>query len=79
MGPITLEEAKAKLKLWMDADDALALGQAYTIDVGGSKRELTRTNAVHVQERIKYWSGMVSRLSAGSGAPRIRRVVPRDL
>lgn len=76
----TLEEARAKLKMWMDADESLALtGQAYVIDVGGSKREITRANAIHVQDRIKFWSTEVARLESGSRGLRVRRVVPRDL
>ena len=78
MSAITLDEAKAKLKIWMDADDALALGQAYSIDVGGTRRNLTRADAEQVQERINYWRREVERLERGTTAPRIRLAVPRD-
>ena len=78
MTAITLDEAKAKLKTWMDADDALALSQSYSIDVGGTRRTLTRADANQVQERINYWRREVERLERGTTAPRIRLAVPRD-
>ena len=78
MSAITLDEAKAKLKTWMDADDAIALGQSYSIDVGGTRRNLTRADAGQVQERINYWRQEVDRLERGTTAPRVRLVVPRD-
>ena len=78
MPAITLDEAKAKLKTWMDADDALALSQSYSIDVGGTRRTLTRADANQVQERINYWRREVERLERGTTAPRVRLAVPRD-
>ena len=78
MSAITLTDAKSKLKLWMDADDALAFSQSYSIDVGGTKRVLTRTDAKLVQERINYWRREVERLDRGSSSPRVRLAVPRD-
>lgn len=80
MAAWTLEEAKAKLKMWMDADEALAVtGQAYVVDVGGSKRSLTRADAAEIQNRIRYWAREVSRLESGSRGLRVRRVIPRDV
>ena len=78
MPAITLDEAKAKLKTWMDADDALALSQSYSIDVGGTRRTLTRADAKQVQDRINYWRREVERLERGTTAPRVRLAVPRD-
>jgi hypothetical protein len=78
MSAISLIEAKAKLKLWMDADDALALSQSYSIDVGGTKRVLTRADAKQVQDRINYWRNEVERLARGTSSPRVRLAVPRD-
>jgi hypothetical protein len=78
MTAISLLEAKAKLKTWMDADDALALSQSYSIDVGGTRRTLTRADAKQIQERISYWRSAVERLERGTSGQRVRLAVPRD-
>jgi hypothetical protein len=78
MSSINLTEARAKLKTWMDADDSLAFSQSYSIDVGGTKRVLTRADAKQVQDRINYWRKEVERLERGTTAPRVRLVIPRD-
>lgn len=79
MGAITLEEAKAKLSAWMKADDALILGQSYTIDQGNVKRVITKVDAAEVRTNINYWRREVERLSAGSSAPSVRYILPRDI
>ncbi len=79
MSAITLEQAQAKLAVWMSADDALILGQNYTIDQGNVKRVLTRTDAAEIRNNINYWRKEVERLSVGSSAPIARFVLPRDI
>lgn len=78
MGAITLEIAQAQLKSWLDASTAAAQGQSYSLDIGGSRRQITRADAVAIQKQIQYWSGMVNRLSNGSSSPSIRLGMPRD-
>jgi hypothetical protein len=79
MSAITLVQAQAKLQVWMDADDALALGQSYQIEISGTRRSLTRADAAMVQERLNYWQRMVNRLArTGSTAPTVRYVEPFD-
>lgn len=75
----TLQFAQTRLSLWLDAEAALATGgQSYTLDVGGSKRSLTRADLSEVREQINYWRREVTRLESGSGSgPRVRLVVPR--
>jgi len=73
MAGITLEQAQAKLDLWMAADDAIANGQAYTI--GG--RSLTRADADIIDRKIEKWDKRVKQLSrqaTGSGGIRARRI-----
>jgi L-arabinose isomerase len=78
MAAWTLEEAQEKLATWMAADDAVAQGQSYVIDIGGNKRELTRANALRIQNSINFWRREVERLSSGQGGggPRVRYVNP---
>lgn len=68
MAGITLDQAQAKLDLWMAADDAVAGGQSYSI--GG--RSLTRANSSEIRDNIQYWEGRVTRLSNGNGGIRVR-------
>lgn len=78
MAAITLEEAKSKLKLWMDAESNVAINQAYTI--GG--KSFTRANLGEIRKQIEYWSNMVTKLEnvkKKGGRNRIFRIVPRDL
>ena len=61
MAGITLAQADAKLTLWMDAEDKIATGQAYTI----AGRSLTRADLEEVGNRITYWNGWVKSLTRG--------------
>ena len=73
MAGITLEQAQAKLDLWMAADDAIANGQAYTI--GG--RSLTRADASIIDQKIDKWDKRVKQLTrqaANGGGIGMRRV-----
>jgi hypothetical protein len=78
---ITLEIAETNLSKWIAADEALASGVAmYEIDVGGSRRKLTRVNAEEITKKIDYWMKWVNRLSSGrTGGPRFRSVIVHDL
>lgn len=69
MAGITLDQAQAKLDLWMAADDAVASGQSYSI----SGRSLTRANSSEIRNNIEYWERRLMRLSnGGNGGVRVR-------
>lgn len=70
MAGITLEQAEAKLTLWMDAEDKVASGQSYTIN----GRTLTRANLKEISDNIDRWDSRVKRLSRGGA--RVRQIVP---
>jgi hypothetical protein len=76
MSWITIEEARANLDMWLEAEKAVATGQSYKI--GG--RSLTRASLSDITARIKFWRNELDKLetSAGKGA-RVLRAVPRDL
>lgn len=63
MAGITLAQAEEKLKIWMDALDALANVQSYSI--GG--RSFTRASLPDVREQIEWWDRKVKRLSRRGG------------
>ncbi len=58
---ITLAQAQAKLTLWLEADDAVANSQEYSI----AGRKLTRADARMIRENIDYWEKKVLRLGRG--------------
>lgn len=74
----TLSEAKARLQKWLDAETAVATGQAYQI---GTKR-LDRASLKEIREEIMFWKKQVEQLEllAARGARRrAYRITPRDL
>lgn len=76
MASWTLDEAKAQLSAWIEAESAVATGQAYKI----GSRSLTRANLADIVGRIKYWRAEVERLESGrKSGMRVMRAVPRDL
>ena len=77
MAAWTLEEAQAKLTLWLAAEDAVAANQSYVVDTGGNRRELTRANLAEIRRSINFWRKEVTRLeSGGGGGPKIRYINP---
>ena len=48
---ITVDEARANLKMWLDAERAVASGQSYRIGT----RQLNRASLSDIAARIKYW------------------------
>lgn len=74
MSWITTEEAKANLKMWLDAERAVASGQSYRIGT----RSLTRASLSEIADRIRYWRNEIDRLESGRKGARVMRAVPRD-
>lgn len=72
---ITLDEARANLKMWLDAERAVASGQSYRIGT----RQLNRASLSDIAARIKYWRNEIDKLETGRKGARVMRVVPRDL
>lgn len=57
---VTLTEAQAQLRAWIDARAAIASGQSYSI--GG--RTLTRQDADTIEANIRRWHNTVAALEA---------------
>lgn len=71
MAGITKAQAEAKLALWMAADEAVAGGQAYTLN----GRSLTRANSAEILRNINFWDAKIKELSAGGGVS-VRSIEP---
>ncbi|AVK87087.1 hypothetical protein C3943_22160 [Lysinibacillus sp. B2A1] len=64
--------------MWLDAEEAIAKGQSYSID----NQRLERANLAQVREQIKFWQKELSKsesVASGKGRRRVTRIVPRDL
>lgn len=73
---IELQEARENLRLWMNAEKAVATGQSYKIGT----RSLTRASLSDIVARINYWQNEIERLENGRPrGMRVLRAVPRDL
>jgi hypothetical protein len=72
-----LDEAKAMLEMWINAEKAVSTGQSYSI--GG--RSLTRVDMKEIREAQQYWESQIYKLEHGitSRGARVLRVIPRDL
>ena len=71
---IPYEVANKKLKLWLEAEDAIALSQSYTIE----GRSLTRANLTEVREAIEYWGDLVSKMESGTAGVKLQRALQCD-
>lgn len=74
MGVITAELCEKKLKMWLEAEDAVATGASYKI----GQQELKRADLGMIREQISYWEARLIRFKTGGGV-RTFRVIPRDL
>lgn len=70
----TLDEARENLKMWLDAEKAVATGQSYQIGT----RRLTRANLSDIAARINFWRNEVAKLESGRTGMRVMRAVPFD-
>ena len=71
---IPYEVAKQKLQMWLDAMDAIATGQSYTI----GSRSLTRANLNDIQSQIEYWSSIGTKCESGHKSIYVQRAIPQD-
>lgn len=72
---ITLAQAEAKLTLWMAAEEKVASGQSYIIEVDGSRRELRRADLAEIRKTIDYWNDKAVALGRrASGRSRVRYI-----
>ncbi|MFI2133010.1 DUF6148 family protein [Lysinibacillus fusiformis] len=74
----SVQEINKRLQMWLDAEEAIANGQSYSID----NRRLERANLAQVREQIKFWKKELIQAEeklSGRSKRRVMRVVPRDL
>lgn len=72
----TLVEAQEQLDLWKDCAKEIANGQAKRYRIG--TREYEALDLPYVYKMIKYFSGLVDKLSGSARSARVQVVVPRD-
>ena len=72
----TLVEAQTQLGLWKDCAQEIANGTAKHYKIGS--REYTALDIDEVYKMIKYFAGLVDKLSGAARSSRVQVVVPRD-
>ncbi len=72
----TLAEARTQLDLWKACAQELATGQAKHYKIGS--REFTALDLDEVYRMIKYFAGIVDKLSGLARSARVQVVIPRD-
>ena len=72
---ISIEEARTTLRMWLEAERAVATGQSYRIGT----RSLTRANLADIRESIQFWRREIAKLESKHTVARVFRAVPRDL
>ncbi|MEY8437916.1 DUF6148 family protein [Anaerotruncus colihominis] len=73
-----LEIAREHYRIWLQAEEEIALNQSYTI----GNQSLTRADLGKVAQRLEYWRNrvaMLENMEKGKGRSRIYRVIPREL
>lgn len=78
MAGITLETARKHLDMWLEAEEEIAVNQAYTI----KDKSFTRADLGQVRKEIDYWSAKVAALeniASKKGRNKTYKIVPRDL
>lgn len=73
-----LEIAREHYKMWLEAEEEIALDQSYSI----GSQSLTRADLGKVAQRLEYWRNqvkMLENMEKGKGRSRIYRVIPREL
>ncbi len=66
---ITLDQAQAKLDLWLEADRKVSLDQEHWVE----GRRVTRADARTIRQNIDYWETKVKRLSSRASRVRYQR------
>ena len=72
MAGITLSQAQAKLALWMEADDAVAAGQAHTV----GNRTYTAADADTIARNIERWDRKCKELDPSHTSITLQRLLP---
>ena len=69
-----LEIAREHYKMWLEAEEEIALDQSYSI----GSQSLTRADLGKMAQRIEYWRNRVAALEKGKGRSRIYKIIPTD-
>ena len=78
MAIYTKEFCTRKLRIWLEAEEAIATGQSYQIE----DRRLTRADLYDVRKELEYWAGKLAEAESeeqNGGYIRAYHFVPRDI
>lgn len=75
MTGLTLKEAQAKYREYLDAESKVLMGQRYKIE----NKELERANLEEIRKGITFWENKCSQLSKNGYKVINTRIIPRDI
>ncbi|MGL5902859.1 MAG: DUF6148 family protein [Cetobacterium sp.] len=75
MTGLTLKEAQARYREYLDAESKVLKGQRYKIE----NQELERASLEEIREGMKYWEGKCNELARGGSKITNLRIIPRDI
>lgn len=76
---VSLETAESYVSELEKAYLAAISGSSYTIDVGGSKRTLSRQNIEIIKEELLYWNNYVEQKKSGKSVDTVKIKLGRPL
>lgn len=74
---MTLAEKQNYLARWKAAYESVMTGKSYTINTGGTTKNLTRQDADTILKHMNYWQQEVARAESGKSGLNIRFGAPR--
>lgn len=75
MTGLTLKEAQAKYREYLEAERKILQAQSYKSE----DNELERASLKEVREGIKFWEGKCNELARGGNKIMNLRIIPRDI
>ncbi|MGL5413369.1 DUF6148 family protein [Cetobacterium sp.] len=75
MTGLTLKEAQAKYREYLEAERKILQAQSYKSE----DNELERASLKEVREGMKFWEGKCNELARGGNKITNLRIIPRDI
>ncbi|WP_297639420.1 DUF6148 family protein [uncultured Clostridium sp.] len=75
MTGLTLKEAQARYREYLEAEKKVLAGQRYKIE----NQELERAPLKEIRDGMKFWEGKCNELARGGNKITNLRIIPRDI
>lgn len=75
MTGLSLKEAQARYREYLDAESKVLKGQRYKIE----NEELERASLKEIRDGMRFWEGKCNELARGGNKITNLRIIPRDI